>query len=61
LQAEAGETAPEVGPDPDYRSRLRQDYAYFSDPVSSEISDFTQCMHAQSYILHTKYVDKTDY
>jgi len=29
--------------------------------VSSEISDFTSCTHAQSNILHTKYVDKTDY
>ena len=31
------------------------------DPVSSEISDFTPCTHAQSNILHTKYVDKTDH
>ena len=30
-------------------------------PVSSEISDFTPCTHAQSNILHTKYADKTDY
>jgi len=30
-------------------------------PVSSEISDFTSCTHAQSNILLTKYVDKTDY
>ena len=30
-------------------------------PVSSELSDFTPCTHAQSNILHTKYVDKTDY
>jgi len=27
-------------------------------PVSSEISDFTPCTHAQSNILHTKYVEK---
>jgi len=27
-------------------------------PVSSEISDFTPCTHAQSNIPHTKYVDK---
>jgi len=31
------------------------------EPVSSEISDFTPCTHAQSNILHTKYADKTDY
>ena len=30
-------------------------------PVSSEISDFTPCMYAQSNILHAKCVDKTDY
>ena len=30
-------------------------------PVSSEISDFTPDTHAQSNILHTKYVDKTDH
>jgi len=30
-------------------------------PVSSEISDFTPCTHAQSNILHTKHADKTDY
>jgi len=30
-------------------------------PVSSEISDFTPCTHAQSNVLHTKYADKTDY
>jgi len=29
--------------------------------VSSEISNFTPCTHAYSNILHTKYVDKTDY
>jgi len=29
-------------------------------PVSSEISDFTPCTHAQSRILHTKYADRTD-
>jgi len=28
--------------------------------VSSEISDFTPCVHAQSEILHIKYADKTD-
>jgi len=27
--------------------------------VSSEISDFTQCAHAQSDILHTIYAEKT--
>jgi len=31
------------------------------DPVSSEISDFRPCTHAQRNILDTKYVDKTDY
>ena len=30
-------------------------------PVSSEISDFTPCTHAQTDILHDKYADKTDY
>jgi len=30
-------------------------------PVSSEISDFTPCTHAQSDILHTKYAHKTYY
>jgi len=30
-------------------------------PVSSEISDFTPCTHAQSTILHIKYADKTYY
>jgi len=29
-------------------------------PVSSEISDFTPCTHAQSTILHIKYAEKTD-
>jgi len=28
--------------------------------VSSEISDFTPCTHAQSNILHIKYAEKTD-
>jgi len=28
--------------------------------VSSEISDFTPCAHAQNDILHVKYADKTD-
>jgi len=32
-----------------------------STPVSSEISDFAPCTHAQSNILHTKYADKNDY
>ena len=32
-----------------------------SDTVSSEISDFTPCMHAQTYVLHGKHADKTDY
>jgi len=31
------------------------------EPVSSEISDFTPCTHAQNNILHTKYADKPDY
>ena len=31
------------------------------DLVSSEISDFTPCTHAQSNVLQTKYADKTDY
>jgi len=31
-----------------------------SFPVSSEISDFTPCAHAQSNILHIKYAEKTD-
>jgi len=29
--------------------------------LTCEIFDFIPCMHAQSYILHTKYADKTDY
>jgi len=29
-------------------------------PVSSEISDFTPCAHAQNGILHIKYAEKTD-
>jgi len=29
-------------------------------PVSSEISDFTPCAHAQSGISHIKYAEKTD-
>jgi len=29
------------------------------EPVSSEISDFTPCVHAQSDILHIKYAEKT--
>jgi len=29
--------------------------------LTCEISDFTSCTHAQSNILHTNYVDKTDY
>jgi len=33
----------------------------WSAPVSSEISDFTPCMHEQGNILHTKDADKTDY
>jgi len=28
--------------------------------VSSEISDFTPCMHAQSNLLYIKYAEKTD-
>jgi len=31
------------------------------NPLSSEISDFTPCTHAQSNILHIKYADKTYY
>jgi len=30
-------------------------------PVSSEISDFTSCTHAQTDILDRKHADKTDY
>jgi len=30
------------------------------NPVSSEISDFTPCAHAQSDVLHIKYAEKTD-
>jgi len=29
-------------------------------PVSSEISDFNPCAHAQTNILHIKYAEKTD-
>jgi len=29
-------------------------------PVSSEISDFTPCAHAQSNIVQIKYAEKTD-
>jgi len=29
-------------------------------PVSSEISDFTPCQHAQSDIQHIKYAEKAD-
>jgi len=29
-------------------------------PVSSEISDFTPCVHAQNNIKHIKYAEKTD-
>jgi len=29
-------------------------------PVSSEISDFTPCAHAQSDFQHIKYAEKTD-
>ena len=29
--------------------------------LTCEVSDFTSCTHAQSNILHTKYVDETDY
>ena len=29
-------------------------------PVSSEISDFTTCAHAQRNVLHFKYAEKTD-
>jgi len=29
------------------------------EPVSSEISDFMPCAHAQSHILHIKYAEKT--
>jgi len=28
--------------------------------LTCEISDFTQCTHAQSNITHTKYTEKTD-
>jgi len=34
---------------------------FLSDTVSSEISDFTPCTHAQSNILHVKYAEKIDY
>jgi len=30
-------------------------------PVSSEMSDFTPCAHANSNIIHIKYAEKTDY
>jgi len=43
-----------------FRLRLRS-CSKFLNPVSSEISDFTPCTHAQSNILHTKYADKPDY
>jgi len=33
----------------------------FSFQVSSEITDFAPCAHAQSNILHVKYAEKTDY
>jgi len=29
-------------------------------PVSSEICDLTPCAHAQSYIVHITYAEKTD-
>jgi len=44
-------------PDPGPESKICEK----PDPVSSEISDFPPCTHAQSNILHIKYVDKTDY
>jgi len=48
-----------VGSNPDLEfASLGQDNRL---PVPSEISDFIQCTHAQSNILHTKYADKTDY
>jgi len=31
----------------------------FLRPVSSEISDLTPCVHAQSNILHVKYAEKS--
>jgi len=39
----------------------RCDFTAAASPVSSEISDFALCTHAQCNILHTKYADKTDY
>jgi len=41
--------------------RLKVLKCHVARPVSSEISDFTRCTHAQSNILHAKYADKTDY
>jgi len=34
--------------------------SYMNTPVSSEISDFTPCAHAQINILHIKCAQKTD-
>jgi len=34
--------------------------AFTRVPVSSEISDFTPCVHAHSNILRIKYAEKTD-
>jgi len=60
----------EVVRDPENRIRLRQ---YSTLSISSrirgrcqaiffisDISDFTVCAHAQSDILHIKYIEKTD-
>jgi len=45
-----------------FENRSRAGVDFFKErPVSSEISDFTPCMHEKGNILHTKYVDKTDY
>jgi len=33
---------------------------WFRDSVSSEISDFMPCAHAQSNILHIIHAEKTD-
>ena len=56
-QAEHKSLTPPTGSCSGKKRKLWQE----SNPVSSEISDFTPCTHAQSNILRTKYADKTDF
>jgi len=57
---------PEEGSDPKYRSRLRQDSAFFfrtrcqAKFLTCDISEFTPFTHAQRNILHINFAEQID-